>query len=359
MARFLRVQQEFDWALYLQERFTVKPTPGGELRINCVNCDDTKFKLYVNPERRQFCCFKCSFTSGKFDTFDFVSRAEGITVAQAIIRVVREYAEVTPVDPQDALHRDEYVAPIHAVIKTLDGLPAAARPLIHNLGDAAPFWDYLTHRGVTAAEIRAVRFHYIPDQVCALHDSNGKYRGDVGRRLLVPIYGGYNSLVSWQARVIDPSYPGHDKYITAPESELAKTVWPYVPPYANHAVLVEGVLDALSVRRCPEVSAYATFTKKISQEQIQKLKEWGVEEVTLFWDKKDALTEIKKAVPDLHMHFKKVYVCWMWDWPKTQDAGNLLTADDGVAKLQRALSERVDTYDGLEFGKWAVTWASQ
>jgi DNA primase len=358
---FPRVQDEFDWEEYVRDHFTVKNTPSDELRICCFMCGESEYKLYVNPVKRKFNCFKCSFSSGKYDTFDFVAKAEAIPRHRAVKRLLQEYARTTPDDPMFAIKQRTEESQTEAIteptpIKTIAGLPPGSLLLMARTEVSAPFWDYLIDRGLTEREIRAVRFHYIPAASCVIYDSRNKRRGDVGRRVVVPIYGGDNQLVSWQCRVVDPTYAGHDKYLTAPESELAKTLWPYVPPYGTHAVLVEGVLDALAVRRIPNVSAYATFTKKISLEQILRLKAWGVSEVTIFWDKRDAKREIIRAVPELHMHFRKVYVCRMQDWPANKDAGNMLAETDGTDKLKLALEDRVDTYDTLEYSRWQLTF---
>lgn len=360
---FPRIQEEFQWEEYLRDHFDVKYTSGTELRVCCFSCGDTGFKLYVNPVKRKFNCFKCNFSSGKYDTFDFVSKAEGIPKHRAITRLLQEYARTTPDDPMFAFNEattaaEDTVVVAPSPIKTIKGLPKGSRLLMERTDDSAAFWDYLCNRGLTEHEIRAVRFHYIPERSCVVYDAKNKRRGDVGHRLVIPIYGGDNELVSWQARVIDPGYAGHDKYLTAPESELAKTFWPYVRPHGKHAVLVEGVLDALAVRRIAEVSAYATFTKKISLEQILRLKTWGVEEVTVFWDKRDAVKEIVRAVPELHMHFNKVYVCNMKNWPADMDAGNTLAETNGADMLKLALEDRVDTYDTLEYSKWQLHWAA-
>lgn len=365
MTLFPRIQDEFEWEEYLRDHFQVKNTPSDELRVCCFVCGESGFKLYVNPVKKKFNCFKCSFSSGKFDTFDFVSKAENIPRHKAVKRLLQEYSRTTPDDPlfvfkqiTEEQQEAETKAPTITPIKIIAGLPPGSQLLSSRTEVSAPFWDYLINRGLTENEIRAVRFHFIPEASCVVYDSKNKRRGDVGRRVLVPIYGGHNELVSWQCRVIEPDYPGHDKYLTAPESELAKTLWPYVPPYGTHAVLVEGVLDALSVRRIPEVSAYATFTKKISIEQILRLKSWGVEEVTVFWDRRDARKEIIRAVPELHMHFRKVYVSNMTGWPANKDAGNMLAEPDGADKLKLALEDRVDTYDPLEYSRWQLLWAA-
>jgi DNA primase len=361
-AVFSRVQSEFDWDDYVRGNFDVKNTSGDELRLCCFACGDTKFKLYVNPVKQKFNCFKCEFSSRKYDTFDFVSKAENIPRSKAISRLVREYAQTTPDDPMFFIRQQEEQellasqASVPSPIKSISRLPKDAIPLTERTEESAKFWDYLISRGITEREIKAVRFHYIPKASSVLFDSKRKRRGDIGNRLLIPIYGGDNELVSWQARVIDPNYPGHDKYLAAPDSELAKTLWPYVRPAGKRAVLVEGILDSLSCRRVPELASYATFSKKISLEQMLRLKAWGVEEIVVFWDKKDAKNEILKAIPDLQMYFKRVYVSRMTNWPSEKDPGNMLAELHGADKIKEALEDLVDTYDSLEFCKWQLTW---
>ena len=360
MALFQNVQEEFQWEEYLRANFDVKNTPSDELRICCFVCGDTKYKLYVNPTKRHWHCFLCTFGSGQFDTFDFVSKAENVPRARIITRLLREYARTTPDDPMFQLRAYDEAEPTKAVpiqpIKVLSGLPSAAKLLTERTEESAPFWDYLISRGLTPQEIFGVRIHYIAARSFASYDTRGKYRGDIGYRIITPIYGGNKELVSWQARVVDPNHVGHDKYLTAPESEIAKTLWPCVQPYGKHAVLVEGVLDCVSMRRIPSVSAYATFSKKISLDQIRLLKSWGVTELTVFWDKKDARKEIIHAVKELHMHFTKVYVSKMTTWPSNKDPGSLLTDPDGARIIQEALDDKLDTYDSLSYGKWQLTF---
>ena len=353
------VKLEFDWDSYVQEQYSIKWTPSDEMRICCPMCGDDKYKLYVNPKKKLFNCFKCNFKLGNYDVFDFVAITEHITRHQALVRLIREYASVTPED-------DEFEAAIHAGldeameaantrlgdIKTIKALPVGLKPLLEDNPETHKFWTYLTNRGLTPNEIRAIQVHYTPESSLGIHDDKGKRRGDIANRVIWPIYGATNQLVSWQAR--DISGDGSLKYLMAPETEPHRTLWPYVRPYGKHAVVVEGVLDCLAVRRIPETSAYASFSKKISLDQILRLKTWGVEEVTLFWDKRDAKPEMVKALSELHMHFSKVYVCRMIGWLPEQDAGNMLADPQGTDKLKEALQDRVDTYDSLELAKWRI-----
>lgn len=355
-----RVKQEFEWESYVRDNFVIKETPSDELRICCFSCADDKFKLYVNPVKGVFNCFKCDFNARKYDVFDFVAKAEAIGRSQAMARLIREYGRTTPEDDdfetqmQQGLTGGEVSAnPIYSLlsdVKVLTGMPDGLLPLTARTEQSARFWDYLVQRGLTPAEILAVKFYYSPLTRHRISDSKGRNKGDLANRVVWPVYGGANQLVSWQSRAIGPDSM---KYLTAPESELAKTVWPFVRPSTKHAVLCEGMFDCLATRRAG-VDAYATFSKKISTEQMLRLKSWGIEEVTVFWDRRDAKREIMSAVTDLHMQFKRVYVCWMTDWPATQDAGNMLAEPQGADMLRKALEHKVDTYDSLEYTKWQI-----
>lgn len=353
---FRRIRELFDWESYVHEHHQVKTTASSEMRIDCINCIDRKKKLYINPDKGVFYCHKCNFNSKNYDVFDFVSKTEGITRFQAMTKVIREYSETTPDEDEleDQLQGSRSTDRSSAVtpIKTLDRMPEGLYKLEDITPKNAKFWKYLVDRGLTKEEILSVGFNYTPLASLPVYGSNGKYRGDLADRVVVPIYGGNNSLVSWQGRSIRPGE--RMKYLSAPETEMAKTVWPYVPPHNNKAVLVEGIYDAIAVRRLPKVSAYATFTKKISLEQMLRLKSWGVEEVTVFWDKSDASKDMVRAVAELVLHFKKVYVSWMRGWASCDDAGSMLADPAGAGKIEKALADVVDTSNDLEFVRWQL-----
>lgn len=356
-----KIPREFDWDSYVKEHHTVKYTPTDELRLCCFVCGDDKFKLYVNPAKRTFHCFKCSFSMKNHDVFDFVALTEGITRYQATAQLVREYARTTPddVEWEEQVNRmvDGEDAPERLItgIRSIE-MPAGLKQLTECTDESELWWQYLIDRGITPAEIKSMGMYYTPDRDFPVYDCNGKIRGDLAKRIVIPIYGGDHQLVSWQGRSVDPACPKAERYLSAPESDLAKTLWPYVKPYGKHVALVEGVFDCLAVRRIPQVSAYATFSKKVSLDQILRLRAWGVEEITLFWDKRDALPEMVRAVPELHMNFQKTYVSNMTGWPANLDAGNMLADPAGADKLKRALEDRVDTYDTLEYARWRLSF---
>ena len=279
--RFIR--KHFEWRTYIETHFdSIKEAnAGAELRVHCPSCDDHKHKCYVNPEKGLFHCFKCPFSvkKNKYDVFDFVALTENIGKFEAMRRLTREYTPVTPEDWEAALagELDEVPEqPRKFKHSYLTGLPKVAKKFGRgnsNAGCALPFWDYLTGRGLEAGEITdLLQAHYIPDRSHEIFDHKGNRKGDIGRRILWPIYGGDNKLVSWQAR----AWEGDDfvKYFNAPDTDISATLWPYVPPRPGSTVILcEGVLDCVALRRLPkEYSAYACFSKHITRDQIKLLK---------------------------------------------------------------------------------------
>jgi DNA primase len=356
---FRRLKDEFDWDSYVRQTHDVKDTTSRELRICCFACGDTNFKLYVNPEKKQWICFKCSYSSKTHDLFDFVSRSENISRFAAIKRIAREYSFTTPLDEQMGENLNVATVVTHTPtpsVRYLESMPKDLIPLKTRTEASAKFWDYLISRGLTPSEICAINVYYSPLENHIVYDSKGNRKGDIADRVIWPIYGGDHRLVSWQGRMILPAGPKDMKFLTAPESDLSKTLWPYVKPQTKRAFLCEGVLDALSYRRVQGVDVYATFTKKISETQIQVLKSWGITDIVVMWDKKDSRREIKSAIPELKMQFSNVYVSNMAGIPATTDAGALLLDPEGPTKLKAATEDLVNTYDDLAYARWELTF---
>ena len=353
------VRKNFDYQSYVELSFALKYTTSDELRVQCVSCGESNFKLYINPEKKKFNCFVCGFSSGRNDVFDLVALTEGITRAQAMRKLIQEYTPVAVDDLEaavtgllDKVDQGPVRPSKRPGVRTISSLPEAAKALRGpENASTRLYWDYLVQRGLKTTEIDILQAHCIATPRCLVYDSAGKVRGNIGYRVLWPIYGGDNDLVSWQARtIIQGKKP---KYIGCPESDISKTFWPYVRPYGTEVVLVEGVLDALAVRRLGKpVSAYATFSKKISREQIKLLKSWGVESVVLFWDKKDAKKEMHKATNAMKLQFA-VSVASQTNWGKNLDCGDCLKREDGVDLIRSAM-EPIDV-DSLEFTKWMIT----
>lgn len=348
--RILRhIRKEFDFQTYVESNLPVKYAGNGELRICCPSCDDQKYKCYVNNEKKYFNCFKCDFRTGNFDVFDFVGVVEGITRGKAMLKLAHEYRPTTPDWAELEDHIVDEDEPTEApALRTISSLPNACKRLTGaNMAEERPFWEYLLHRGLTSKEVFAINTHYVPQRVMSLRDENGKRRGDIGRRVVIPVYGPDGSLVSWYARTIGDAEP---KYFNCPDSDISRVLWPYARPKGNKVILVEGALDALGVRR-GGYYAYATSGKKISIDQIDLLKQWGVAEVVLFWDR-DAVRATVKAVQDLRMHFT-VKVVDHRGWPKDRDPGDCLWDKGLEGRLPLVVEDPIDI-DSVDFALWQV-----
>ena len=351
-----KIGKEFDYQDYVEQHFSVKYTESDEMRICCPACEDHKFKCYVNNEKKVFNCFICGFSNRYNDVFDFVSNTEGITRAQAQKKLTAEYQATTPDDVESALEdmalEGTRMPSNEFSIKAIAGMPKDAKPLTRdNKQVYGKYWDYLLRRGLTEDEIEAIGMHCVPRARSLIFDSQGKEKGDIGRRVVWPVYGGDHKLVSWQARATR-TYD-HPKYLNCPEAEQAKTMWPYVRPRGNAVVIVEGMFDAVAVRRLG-INAYASFSKKLSKHQYRLLREWGVTEVILFWDKSDAKRDMLKEIEELKIQFQKVYVPYWDDWPSDVDLGDCLRIDNGIDNIQKALDKRVDV-TSPEFILWQIT----
>jgi len=193
--------------------------------------------------------------------------------------------------------------------------------------------------------------HLPQEYMLFIKDKNDRLRGDIGRRILFPVYGGDHDLVSWLARAIDDRVP---KYFNAPDSEASRTLWPYVPPRGKQGIIVEGLVDSLALRR-HGFASYATLGKKISYDQIELLKRWGVTSVVLFWDKKDAKKEMLKAIETLKLHFDEVLVPDFTEWPADKDSGDTLNWEPGVALLKDMLTNKLIDVNSLEFATWQLS----
>jgi DNA primase len=351
------IRKNFEWRPYVEQHYDIKYAGEHELRVNCPNCDDRKHKLYINEEKKVFHCFKCDFTTrkGAFDVFDFVAITEGLTKKQAIAKLITEYKPVTPEDLDAAIS-----GMLDAVPEStrkfkhpyLTAMPSVAIKLTEDSSDTEPFWSYLRGRGLTTSEIvNVLQTYVVMDHSHVIVDHKGHRKGDIGRRILWPIYGGDNKLISWQARCFETA--DAVKYLNAPDTAIAATLWPYVPPHPSSTiVLCEGLLDAVALRRLPKTySAYATFSKHISQEQINLLTSWGVKSVILFWDL-DAKREVRSTVKKLQLHFE-LLVPYFADWPTKFDCGACLSDPLGLQYMQRAV-DRAIAVRSLEYLRWEL-----
>ena len=366
--RILRkIRKEFDYQAYCEQNYITKTTNRpDELRICCPHCGEDDYKCYVNDEKKMFNCYKCDFTSGNFDVFDFVSKTEGIPRGKVILRLANEFAPVAPLSIEEIIEMangtfyevTEDVPGIPKGIRYIDSLPKEAFPLTDpNNPREVKFWEYLLEdRGLTVDEVKAIKTHYVSQNNVPITKLNGlneeKYVGNIGRRVLIPVYGPGGSLVSWLSRPITNDFKG-PKYLNCPDTDLNRTLWPMVQPYKDIAVITEGIIDALAVRRLGSpFSSYCSFGKSINDDQIKILQDMGITTAILFWDPEERRSkEVGRAIEKLKMSFDEVYVPRFDEWPEGKDPGNMLTEELGIIHLEKSLVDPINVYS-LEYITW-------
>lgn len=352
------IYEEFDYETYLHDNFTVKETFSNskELRVCCPACTDTRYRLYVNNDKKVFHCFNCPFSSKRYDVFDLVAATERLTRKQAIHKLISEYRKTVPEDLEEFLTEKTEREMLKRLtkkqpIRVISGLPKGLAPLETHSEDNKECWDYLYSRGLTEQEIVAMKTHYCPKgQVIKYPNGN---RSDVlFNRVVWPIYGGNHSLVSWIARTTDPKIKRR-KYINCPGSDLAKTVWPYVPlgKKTRSAVIVEGILDCMALRRAG-YAGYATFGKKLSSYQLELLVNWGVESLFIFYDP-EAQAAIQTTVEDVKASFNNVYVVDCKALDSDEDPGDLLRKEDGSEIVKEAINDAINVKD-VNYLRWCL-----
>jgi len=340
----LRAAKEaFDWNSYVEDHYEILHTNAEyECRICCPKCGDRKFKCYINTDKGIFNCFKCDFHTGKnHDVVSFIAVTENITKTAALLKLLDAYGPKA----KSSQEMDEWVDGLQKVPLVSTGAPLRAsypegtRNLSYTPND--PVWAYASSRGLTKEELEAASAKGVYDSYL------------YGTRLLFPVFAGDAELVSWQARSVDPKAAA--KYVSAPHSKLAKVVWPNVRAKDGVGVLVEGVIDNLSMRRVSGVNAYATFGKHVSKEQCTALSNLGVRDITLWYDKSDAKREMIKAVSLLRDYMSKVRVVSFEGWDAEKDVGDLLLSprQDAISSITRQLNSAIDC-TSLDYAKWCL-----
>jgi DNA primase len=290
---------DFDFQQYVQDNMAYEGSPGGTLRVSCVDtsCDDNWKQgrhLYIYPEGLPY-CFKCQ---QKFDPVRFVMLFEECSLATAQKRVLENTPRPKRVEsPLEDLMR-AYKAPPPEI--------SEAKPDVH-LPQSVPIepddaaWNYLAGRGFGKDIIDHFNLSFCPP-----------YTGEFSGRILIPVYF-CGKVVGYQGRTIakkDPKYlfpPGDDgsKHLYGWDEAVA-AVKPN-PAGSRFIMLVEGITDMWRCWLYGYKNTVATFGKALKPNQRRLiLAEKEIDGVMLFWDG-NAADEIEKVADDLREH-KQVYV---------------------------------------------------
>ncbi len=259
---------------YILEKGAVEGKPG-EWDMACPVCG--KEKLGVSLERRGWHCWICEeyapgpdgkrrAVRGAGGVIALVEWLEGCTQAEAM-DFVRSRAQFQTIDVEHIERAREYAAAARALHAPGISWPEGWQPIHATL-------PYLTKRGITLEMAQAFRLGWC---------WGGRYNG----RLIFPVLEN-GHLVYYQARAMWEQEQQRGRYIKAlnpaAQSGLAAATDVLFnldqARYHDRVCLVEGPIDAVKVG--PD--AVATFGKRISQRQLQKLLDAGVQAVDLMWD---------------------------------------------------------------------------
>ncbi len=240
-----------------------RETTRGEVRICCLQCDDDKFHLYVNPGKGVFHCFKCGWSGGIRKLF-----AELRQIYHTMLEFPEREEEV-----------EEYAEKSATIGRTIAcSLPPGYFPLTEEGPNRELALRYLEKRGIDLATIRRYEIGY-----CNM--------GSFGGRIIFPIH--------YRGKVV--SYLGRDIFGRVPKV-LTPMISEADPPsrylylfdqaiFFPRLVLTEGVFDCLTLQVLdPHTCAVATFGKNLTTAQVDLILSERFSEVIFAWDG-DALKE--------------------------------------------------------------------
>lgn len=260
-----------------------KETRSGQYICTCPFCGKEQH-FYINKKTQMFDCKKCGEFGNIYKLLRFLDKTyllNGATIenTDTIVSV-----------------RSMLASELESSEVSVTELPEVKMPVGWRvLRNSNP---YLLNRGITPELCERYKFgstkmlrKYDNYVLIPIYDG-GKIRGYIGR------YG--------SKRVPD----GKLRYNNSIGTQFAQLLFGYDEITENTAtvILVEGIFDKIAVDKVlrlwesEEVKCVCTFGKKISAEQIEKLKVKGVSRVILLYDF-DAIKEIKRYGIELENHF--------------------------------------------------------
>jgi len=295
--RIQKAIDRFDLQAYVEEQFEdiMYAANGEELRINCFapnGCAqaDNDHKLYVNPSKKRWICFRCGYGTqqqiGTSSIIRFIADAEGIPP----ILVRHRLSKVVQPSPQEELEDllQNLFTPAVAA-KAAVSIPISMptnifyvlRENTQRIPSAQRAYTYARSRGLSDNDLAGfdVRFRPAIQSV--------KIDRQWSERIIFPIYDMDGNLCSASGRLVNNTKK-RPKWWHWPETHIDQLLWPLTQMRATsntHVVLVEGIFDAYAVLKLTGWEVFCTFGHKLSSGQINLLRKRGVKKVTLAWDR--------------------------------------------------------------------------
>jgi len=259
----------------------------------------------VSPERQVFHCFGCKKGG---DVFAFWMAYHGVTFPEAL----KDLAEKYGIAISETFSSGEETKKAR-IREALFGVNETAaqyfQHVLANAGSTDAVVQYLKRRGLTEDIISEFRLGYAPDAwggltrhlkdrhadlemavqagVIIPKKAGEGYYDRFRGRLMFPIFNLRGQVIGFGGRVLDNAVP---KYLNTPETPIFhKGEFPYGLHAAYQAirqkgmaVIVEGYMDLLALRRNGLEEAVATLGTALTQDHVRKIKGYAREAIVVF-----------------------------------------------------------------------------
>lgn len=373
-----RAIEIFDLESYVEETFDFRRVVSNqeEIQINCFSpngCAGSDYHrhLYVNVEKKRWCCHKCGYGDGREqpgtgNMVTFLADAEGEHKAVIINRLLNTVVPTPSADLEDVLAKAFADQDPQEKIeeKRVITFPKEIYPL-REVGSASTnYRKYILNRGFTLTDLAALDTRYVIKYAFPLREGQ-KHSFEWKWRAVFPIYDLEGECRSAVGRSITKKQ--ENAWANWPNSDIRNVIWPlgrwdngvWVPlARCRVVVLVEGIMDAHAVNTLTGFQALCTFGKKLSTPQLDLLSDLGVEVVILAWDR-DAKSQIRHAVKRLSGRFEVYVFPFRAQGWCDFDFGDVLarTMDDHERATGILLEELNDplSIESPEFCAWVIS----
>jgi DNA primase len=258
----------------------------------------------VSPSKQMFHCFGCKKGG---DVFAFWMEYHKVTFPQALKDLADRYQVILPEKPMTPFEKEKM-----ELKASLFKINEVAAEYFHGTltksEKGRPGKAYFARRSIPKELIREFCLGYVPDEWDGLIQylrakkmsldkavqsglvipkKNGGYYDRFRGRVIFPIFNMRQQIVGFGGRVLDDSLP---KYINTPETPIFHKGGFLYGLHASHksirengrAVIVEGYMDVLALRRCGFQEVAGTLGTALTREHIRSLKGYAEEAVVVF-----------------------------------------------------------------------------
>jgi len=341
--------EALDLEAWLEGYATLKGS-GDERQIEtCPECGDTRYKLYVNVEKKRWLCQHCDWGRGKGDVVELMAAVSDRHETSIRIELLSTAIPAIQGDPglTQALNEIFSAPTLDVEMQTVTDVELPGVQSFAGI-TSQQVLAYATFRGLTDIDVQRM-------QLRSAYKLPGRRRPVRGPWLVFPVRVA-NRNVAWQGRKV---VSGDPKYLSS--ANIHDWLWPlddlFFKVYKPGApiALVEGVFDAWGMLRY-NIAALCTFGKTISDTQIALLKEIRPGELMFMWDA-DASKDYLRAVQRVSYNFPVVTVVNLVDPAvhKKIDAGDALQRPAEVVPwLASKMKARINV-KSQEFFQWQTS----